>query len=176
MITGNENKFKEAQRLIPKLERKAVNLTEIQENDYIKIASHKLDEAAKHVKSNIIVDDASIELECLNGFPGPYAKDFFKKLGLKIPKITEKLGNSKAKMRCTIGLNHNGEKYFFQGEVEGTIMEPKKETGFDYDVIFCPKGYERPFAELPFEVKIKESHRTKALQKLVKFLKEKNEL
>lgn len=175
-VTSNEHKFKEAQRLIPQIERSKIDLEEIQSTDYTKIADHKLEEARKKIKGNIMIDDAAIEFECLNGFPGPYAKDFFKKIGLKIPKITEKLGNNKAKIYCTIGLIYDEEKYFFQGEVEGTILEPKKEDGFDYDIIFCPNGYERPFAELPFEVKMKESHRTKALQKVAKFLKQKNEL
>ena len=176
IITGRQKKFEEAQKLIPSIKWEKIDLEEIQSMDYLKVAEHKLTEASKLIQGNIIIDDAGVELECLKGFPGTYAKDFINTIGFKqIPIITEKLGNNKAKITCTLGLRYNGENYFFQGIVEGRIMAPKLEEGFDYDLIFAPKDYERPFAELPFEIKMKESHRTKAYEKLIEFLKQKDE-
>ena len=43
--------------------------------------------------------------------------------------------------------------------------------GFGYDPIFIPEGHNATFADLPAEVKHGISHRSRALEKLVAFLK-----
>ena len=43
-------------------------------------------------------------------------------------------------------------------------------AGFGYDPVFVPEGYDRTFAELG-DVKNHISHRARAVQKLVDFLK-----
>ena len=43
--------------------------------------------------------------------------------------------------------------------------------GFGYDPVFIPDGYDRTFAELSGEIKNQISHRARAVQKLVDFLK-----
>jgi XTP/dITP diphosphohydrolase len=55
----------------------------------------------------------------------------------------------------------------FDGVCEGRIIfEPRGKTGFGYDPLFVPAGFERTFAELGEEVKNKLSHRAKALKKV----------
>ncbi|MBR3729974.1 MAG: non-canonical purine NTP pyrophosphatase [Bacteroidales bacterium] len=57
-------------------------------------------------------------------------------------------------------------------EKEGK-SEPQRGTeGFGYDPIFQPDGYDQTFAELGHEVKNAISHRGRATQKLIAFLKE----
>ena len=64
------------------------------------------------------------------------------------------------------------EPVFFEGVVEGEIAEKAiGTTGFGYDPVFCPKGFSRTFAQMTAEEKNSISHRYKAVQKLVKFLK-----
>ena len=60
----------------------------------------------------------------------------------------------------------------FEGIVNGSILEEEHGAGgFGYDPIFQPDGYDVTFAEMPMEVKNKISHRGRAVQKLVDFLK-----
>ncbi|MDE6450901.1 MAG: non-canonical purine NTP pyrophosphatase, partial [Odoribacter sp.] len=60
----------------------------------------------------------------------------------------------------------------FEGRVDGKILtECHGNAGFGYDPIFCPEGYLESFAEMSAEEKNKISHRGKATQKLIQFLK-----
>ena len=59
-----------------------------------------------------------------------------------------------------------------EGIVRGRIAEEEYgEGGFGYDPVFIPEGYDKTFGELPAEVKNGISHRARALQALVKVLK-----
>ena len=55
----------------------------------------------------------------------------------------------------------------FEGAVEGTIADaPRGQSGFGYDPLFVPRGFEATFAQLPAVVKNKISHRAKAIRAL----------
>jgi XTP/dITP diphosphohydrolase len=63
------------------------------------------------------------------------------------------------------------EPQTFDGVCEGLILfEPRGKNGFGYDPLFVPVGFEQTFAELGEDVKNKISHRSKALEKLKRFL------
>jgi XTP/dITP diphosphohydrolase len=65
-------------------------------------------------------------------------------------------------------------KYFFEGRVEGEILEGKSgNQGFGYDPIFRPNGFVKSFAEMSMEEKNSISHRARAVAELVGFLTEK---
>ena len=58
-----------------------------------------------------------------------------------------------------------------QGICEGRIADnPSGSGGFGYDSIFIPDGYQLTFAELPWEVKSRVSHRARALEVTRQFL------
>ena len=66
----------------------------------------------------------------------------------------------------------NDKKHFFEGKVSGKISKHKSgKSGFGYDPIFIPDGYKKTFSEMTIEEKNLISHRSKAVQKLVKYLK-----
>jgi XTP/dITP diphosphohydrolase len=63
---------------------------------------------------------------------------------------------------------------FFIGECQGKIANKERgEGGFGYDPIFIPDGETKTFAEMSIEEKNTFSHRGKAMDKLIDFLKEK---
>jgi XTP/dITP diphosphohydrolase len=119
-----------------------------------------------------------LEIDALNGEPGVYSARYAgeeKKSEANIQKVLNKLqavSNRKARFRTVIALILNGIEYIFEGEVNGVILAEKRgESGFGYDPIFKPNGYEQSFAEMPLEVKNRISHRFNAVFKLVTFLK-----
>ncbi len=80
-ITGSENKFKEAQAIIPALERVDIDLPEIQEIDARRIIEGKLSAAFAHHLGPFVVEDTSLYLDGLSGLPGPLIKWFLKTIG-----------------------------------------------------------------------------------------------
>ena len=89
----------------------------------------------------------------------------------KVLKELYSIRNRKAKFKTVIALILNGEEYFFDGTVNGKILEEKTGSGgFGYDPIFKPEGYKETFAEMSIGLKNKISHRGLAVKKLVAFL------
>ncbi|MCF7901715.1 non-canonical purine NTP pyrophosphatase [Candidatus Woesearchaeota archaeon] len=181
-ITGNENKFEEAKKILSEiceLKQLNINLDEIQTNDSKEVIRHKLQEAKKYEKNNFFVEDNSLELKCLNGFPGPLIKWMYKSIGIiGIHKICKKYEETKASAIITIGyLDETDEEHYFEGIIEGTIVSPRGENGFIWDHIFMPEGCEKTYAEMTKEEKNQISPRKLALEKLKEHIqiKEKQE-
>ena len=62
--------------------------------------------------------------------------------------------------------------YYFEGIVKGSIADrPRGNNGFGYDPIFVPEGYHQTFGELEKEIKKSLSHRARATQSLIEFLR-----
>lgn len=124
-------------------------------------------------------DDSGLEIEALNEEPGVYSARYAGEHGnhpANIKKVLDNLQgieNRRSRFITVISLIWNGEEYFFEGTVEGTIRnELSGSEGFGYDPIFQPEGYDVTFAEMTMEEKNRISHRAKAMEKLMAFLKE----
>lgn len=123
-------------------------------------------------------DDTGLEIEALNGEPGVYSARYSgeeKSAEANMKKVLEKMIEIKhrnARFRTVISLVINGKEKQFEGIVEGEIIQEKKgDSGFGYDPIFQPLGYNITFAEMNLEDKNKISHRGRAVEKLVQYLK-----
>ena len=172
-ITSNANKLAEAKAILGNIEGLDINIAEIQEIDGRKIIEAKLKEAAKKVEGDIFTEDVSLEIRCLNGFPGPLIKWFLSSVGRKkIVDICRCFGDFRAVAKAVIGLMKDGKVYFFEGAMEGEIVPERGENGFGFDPIFRPAGYEKTFAEMKPEEKNAISHRKIALEKMREFLHE----
>jgi non-canonical purine NTP pyrophosphatase (RdgB/HAM1 family) len=175
-ITGNKNKFDEARKVIPELRQKEIDLLEIQETNAEKIIREKMNEAMKHHKSDdeFVIEDTSLYLECLNGLPGPLIKWFLESIGSEgLYEITKRYGNDKAEARTILGYSNGKELKFFEGVVKGKIVKPEKKTGFGWDNIFQPDGYQKPFVDMTREDKNEISMRGLAFKKLKEYLESK---
>lgn len=124
-------------------------------------------------------DDTGLEVDALNGDPGVFsaryageqrnADDNMNKL---LESLTDKK-DRKAQFKTVIALNLNGKQHLFTGIAKGEItLEKIGNQGFGYDPIFQPEGFPETFAQLSLEIKNKISHRGKATQQLIHFLKE----
>ena len=141
-------------------------------------ASQKSHYLYDRVGKNCFADDTGLEVEALGGEPGVrsarYATDGhdFEANNRLLLKNLEGVANRKARFRTVISLILDGEEHLFEGIVEGHIAESEAGCGgFGYDPLFVPEGYDCTFAEMSAEEKNAISHRGRAVQKLVEFLK-----
>jgi len=126
---------------------------------------------------NCFGDDSGLEVDALNGEPGIYSARYagtYNDHDANINKVLNGLKgriDRKARFRTVISLMWNGAEYFFEGVVEGNIRNERAGTsGFGYDPIFEPDGYDITFAEMSLDEKNRISHRGRAVEKLVAFL------
>jgi XTP/dITP diphosphohydrolase len=123
-------------------------------------------------------EDTGLEVEALNGEPGVksarYA-DEQRSFEKNIEKLLRELNgkpNRNARFRTIISLIFRGDEYQFEGICEGTILQkPSGSGGFGYDPIFMPLGSTKSFGEMRLEEKNLFSHRRKAMDKMISFLK-----
>jgi XTP/dITP diphosphohydrolase len=114
-----------------------------------------------------IVEDTSLHIEALSGFPGPFASYVQKTIGnTGVLKLMEGVHNRAAFFETCIGLSYNGKK-IFKGRCYGSIaLEPRGISGFGFDPVFIPEGDERTFAEMSLHEKNLMSHRAVAFRAL----------
>ena len=123
-------------------------------------------------------DDTGLEIEALQGEPGVYSARYAgeeKNPEANMAKVLEKLSeinHRKARFRTVISLVINGIENQFEGIVDGRIAYEKKgNSGFGYDPIFIPEDQHLSFAEMSMAEKNRISHRARAVNKLVDYLK-----
>ncbi|MFN1834649.1 RdgB/HAM1 family non-canonical purine NTP pyrophosphatase [Balneola sp. MJW-20] len=125
-----------------------------------------------------VSDDTGLEVDALAGAPGVYSARYAGEdatYGDNVRKLLSEMdgkSNRRARFRTAVALVHDSLEEVFEGICPGQIIrEEKGDKGFGYDPVFMPEGYERTFAELDSEVKNRISHRGRAIQKLIEYLK-----
>jgi XTP/dITP diphosphohydrolase len=124
-------------------------------------------------------DDSGLEIDILNGEPGIYSARYagtHSNHAANMAKVLQSMDgqtNRSARFRTVISLIWQGKEYFFEGAVEGTIRQEAAGTGgFGYDPIFQPDGYDITFAQMTMGEKNRISHRARAMDGLMLFLKQ----
>ncbi|MEM0007079.1 MAG: XTP/dITP diphosphatase [Candidatus Bathyarchaeia archaeon] len=179
--TNNFNKFNEARRVLNRYRITVgmirVKTLEIQSESLEEIAKTSAVHAYKQCSLPIIVEDAGLFVEALNGFPGPYSSYVYKTIGNEgLLKLMEEAKNRKAKFQSVVAF-FSGElesPICFKGEVVGEITkEVRREShyGFGFDPIFKPANSQKTFAEMSIAEKNRYSHRARAFLKFAKWYK-----
>jgi XTP/dITP diphosphohydrolase len=139
--------------------------------------------ASRQLPALVIADDSGLEVDALGGAPGIYSarhaganatdRDKIDKLLRELERVRATDDRRRARFRCVVALTRNGDLLgTFEGTVEGRITDTARgDSGFGYDPIFVPDGFEQTFGELPREVKNTISHRAKAIRAVAEKLK-----
>lgn len=134
---------------------------------------------------NCFADDTGLEVDYLNGAPGVYSARYSRMGSPTFPEMEAAKGNIKklllklegagvrtARFRTVISLVLEGKEFQFQGIVNGQITDSASGVkGFGYDPVFLPDGYDKTFAEMDLTTKNQISHRARAVNQLIDFLR-----
>jgi XTP/dITP diphosphohydrolase len=127
---------------------------------------------------NCFSEDTGLEVDALGGEPGVHSARYAGEpvsSENNIRKLLRALVDStsrRARFVTIICLILKGDEYFFEERCEGQILRsPAGTDGFGYDPVFLPDGSFKSFAEMNSEEKNKFSHRRKAADLLIAFLK-----
>jgi XTP/dITP diphosphohydrolase len=129
-------------------------------------------------KQRCFADDSGLEVTSLGNQPGVYSaryagvpKDDDANMNLLLKNLSGQSDRS-AQFKTVIAyIDENETPHFFEGTVQGKILTQKIGTsGFGYDPIFQPNGYDISFAQMDLKNKNAISHRTRAVKKMAEYL------
>jgi len=188
--TKNRGKVREAQEKLKEFGIEVIPLDAVGQVEapeetgktFCENAYQKATYYAKKLNLPVLAEDSGLEVEALGGKPGVYSSRFAGE------KATDEENNKKLiEELMERGLESSSARYvsfvfvafpegfglWSEGEVRGRVTtEPRGSGGFGYDPLFIPEGYGKTMAELPLSEKNRISHRGKALEKLIRAIKE----
>lgn len=173
-VTSSTGKHREAQQILGfPLQREDMDLPEPQGLDVVVVAREKSRAAQRQLGCPVLVEDTSLELSALGGFPGPLVRWLLQAAGPEaIARILDPFPDRTATARCAALVWDGQHEWLGLGEVRGTIATNARGAGgFGWDVVFAPEwGGGRTYAELSPEEKNVRSHRALALAALKRLL------
>ena len=202
-LTTNPGKVDEAREYFSKhgipVRQLEIEASEPQADDLEAVALSKIEQALPHLPNPddmLLVEDAGLFVDALNGFPGVYSAYVLETLDVHgILKLMDHLqsedpiqdGNLRsAEFRSVAALYKNGQTIVAEGVCPGRIAhEPVMGEGFGFDPIFIPADLDedgnslaigeigaksthgKPFGGIPLAEKQQYSHRHRALENLL---------
>ena len=176
IATGNRGKQRELEEL---LGGAGVHLipfdTRVQEDgdSYGANARLKAEMAATHTGLSALGDDAGIEVDALDGFPGIYSARIGPTQKARTEALLARLKGVKgpwyARFVCVLAFAIPGQETdLFRGECMGEVIpEWRGEAGFGYDPIFLVPSTGKTFGEMTPQEKHGFSHRGAAVKALI---------
>ena len=191
-MTGNVGKVREAKHAleplgfeVKQLIVEGVEISEPQCDDLEIVARSKLHQAQAHLPhpdDALMVEDAGLFVDALDGFPGVYSAYVLKTLACNgMLKLMEGNDNRNAEFQAVAALLLDGDVFISRGVCQGALAaKASGEDGFGFDPIFVPNDLEREgivhatngltFADVDLSIKENFSHRRKALDGLLELL------
>ena len=150
---------------------------------FIENAGLKASGYALQTGSPAIADDSGLEVEALDGRPGVLSARYGGPELSFADKMAKLLGEMKvsgrttraARFACAIAIADESGNILSttEGVCPGKIaFEPHGSNGFGYDPLFVPDGFDLTFGELSSEIKCKISHRARAFEQIIPFLRD----
>jgi XTP/dITP diphosphohydrolase len=182
--THNKNKFTEVKAMLPH-HIELLSLDDIGCNEDIEETADTIEGnailKANYVRDNYNIDcfadDTGLEVQCLNNEPGVYSARYASdshNSEANMQKLLKNLEDKKdrsARFKTAIALAMNHSEIMFLGICEGEITNEKRgDSGFGYDPIFQPKGFDKTFAQMTLTQKSEIGHRGKAMRQLIDYL------
>jgi XTP/dITP diphosphohydrolase len=189
VATGNRGKLVEIRELLGDKVQKLYSLADfpglpqiIEDGEsFAENAIKKASQIAGLVNMPVLADDSGLVVSALKGEPGVYSARYAGEGATdagnngKLLRALSDVPKDRrdAAFRCVIALcMPDGTCTTFDGELRGEIgFGLQGVGGFGYDPLFIVPGFGKTLAELPLEVKNAISHRAKAMEKFLDFLR-----
>jgi len=187
LATNNKGKVHEYRSLLEGVPFQIVTLAEEGITTVVDETGSTLEENAC-LKASIIAnesklltlgDDSGLEVDALDGRPGPLSARFAGENASDKDKVSYLLDKLKdvpwlertAHFKCVIALAAVDEIKYYYGDCSGLILfEPRGESGFGYDPVFYIPSLDMTMAELSMQEKNRISHRGLAAREVYRAL------
>ena len=190
IATNNNGKVAELQDLLSDIPVQLIsladfmNIIEVEETgtSFAENAQLKASGYAKQTGNLALADDSGLEVDALDGRPGVLSARYGGEstgFAQKMAKLLDEIrltgsADRQARFVCSIAIADAAGNILISanGVCEGRIGDsPRGSGGFGYDPLFIPVGYEQTFGELDLAIKQTISHRSRAFQQIIPFLR-----
>jgi XTP/dITP diphosphohydrolase len=174
--TNNVNKFEEARRVLAEFDVAVgmlrVKCLEVQSDSLEHVACSSVVDAFGRCRLPVVVEDAGLFVDALNGFPGPYSAYVYRKIGNA--GLLRLMGDAEirsARFESVVAYFSGDVEspVCFSGVVAGEIGREERRVrgraGFGFDPVFVPVGGDKAFAEMSLGEKNSFSHRACAFRR-----------
>jgi len=187
--TRNPGKVSEIKTILGDVPHELVSLADFREfgtpaEDGLTYAENAISKARRYAEQiglPTLADDSGLEVEALNWGPGVFsaryagdeASDADRRALLLAEMSKRKNAIRNARFVCAVAIAHPDQTVINVAEATcvGTIAKVGRgDSGFGYDPLFIPDGFDFTFAELDGSLKNQISHRGKALAETREFL------
>lgn len=190
IATSNSGKIREFKDFLDGLPFKVQSLAAFPDIAEVEESGSTFDENARlkacgyALQTGLIAlaDDSGLEVEGLGGRPGVLSAryggtdtSFAEKMESLLAELEKTADTSRrARFVCSIAVANAAGQILCaaEGLCAGKLAQrPRGSGGFGYDPIFIPDGFDQTFGELDEVVKQRISHRFKAYQQIIPFLR-----
>jgi len=188
--TNNNGKIREFRSLLCGLPAKLLDVSQIPSSVDVEETGETFAENARikaiaYAASSGVValsDDSGLVVDALDGRPGIRSAryggkgtSFADKMSLLLNELAASPSPGRgASFVCSMAVADPEGHILAESEgiCSGVIAsEPRGAGGFGYDPVFIPDGFEFTFGELPETIKSKISHRARAIEQIMPFLR-----
>lgn len=176
-VTTNAGKFREVSARLAddgiKIVHEDRSYPEVQTDRLEKVVRFAATVLDDQIPGDYLIDDSGLFIDRFGGFPGVYSSYVYKRLGCAgVLKLLDGGGERGAVFETVLLLRQGGTHEVFHGEVRGTIADRERgKAGFGFDPIFIPDASAKTFAEMTVGEKNAVSHRSRAVEALVAYLR-----
>ncbi|MEM8599835.1 MAG: RdgB/HAM1 family non-canonical purine NTP pyrophosphatase [Bacteroidota bacterium] len=186
LATRNPGKVQELHAKLGDLDVEVVtvdqfeNVPDVDEDQHTLAGNAKKKALAVHLATGhpTLADDTGLEVYMLDMKPGVHSARFAGEASddaanrAKLLADLDGQADRAARFRTVLAFAEDGVVRLFEGRIEGRIVEAERGAGgFGYDALFQPDGHDQTFAEMDAAAKNTVSHRARAVDKFVGFLR-----
>ena len=189
VATGNPHKVEEIRAILDLSAVKLLSLRDIPEigeivedgDTFLANAMKKAKTAHAHSGYISLADDSGLEVACLDGRPGVYSSRYAgiegDDAGNNEKLLRELEGKPpeerRARFKTVMAIVTGDSEYHVEGTCNGYILDQLRgSSGFGYDPLFYVPSHRKTFAEMSMKEKNSISHRSMALRKCSRVLRE----
>lgn len=187
VATSNSGKTREIRKILAGIPFEIVNLkdvgklTEARETGKSFAANARIKARTYYRQTGLLTlaEDSGLQVDYLGGRPGVLSARFAGETASDADNVRRLLASMRgvpqekrhARFVCVVAITDGKKMWMATGKCEGRIASrPSGRSGFGYDPVFIPDGYNKTFANLGADEKNKISHRGRALRKARRIL------
>ena len=148
-----------------------IEIDDLQRVDPVEVAARKVMDAYKIVNKPVFVEQTALAVRAWGGLPGGMTNVFTTAMGMNnFCRALNAFDDHYAEAISVIAFSDGSLRRTFVGSLPGEIATQPRGTGYRWNPIFIPQGFDKTFGEMREEEVLSISMRRRAIVEFMRFL------